>query len=90
MPDQQASVVKFPGAVTPGALDAEEVLAALKKLIPQVSSPVVQECLRTVRKEIKFLTACEGSLYEDFDDSADDQDDADDCLDEDHDASEVA
>ena len=45
-------------------LDAEEVLEALRALIPQVSSPVVQECLRAARCEIAFLTSTDGELAE--------------------------
>ena len=46
------------------ALDAEEVLEALRQLLPQVSSPVVQECLRAARCEIAYLTSTEGALAE--------------------------
>jgi hypothetical protein len=45
-------------------LDAEEVLAALKALIPQVHSPVVQECLRAARCEIAYLTSTDGQYKE--------------------------
>ena len=45
-------------------LHAEEVLEALRELIPQVSSPVVQECLRAARCEIAYLTSTEETLAE--------------------------
>ena len=45
-------------------LDAEEVLETLKALIPQVYSPVVQECLRAARCEIAYLTSTEGEFKE--------------------------
>lgn len=45
-------------------IDPEEVLEMLRELIPQVSSPVVQECLRAARCEIAYLTSTEGTLEE--------------------------
>ena len=51
-----------PAVLPARPLDAEEVLEALRALIPQVSSPVVQECLRAARCEIAFLTSTDGKL----------------------------
>ena len=45
-------------------LDAEEVLETLRALIPQVYSPVVQECLRAARCEIAYLTSTGGEFNE--------------------------
>ena len=45
-------------------LDAEEVLETLRELIPQVHSPVVQECLRAARYEIAYLTSTGGEFKE--------------------------
>ena len=52
------------------ALDAEEVLLALRQLIAQTSSPVVQECLRVARCEIAYLTSTEAALAEQDEDEA--------------------
>ncbi len=46
------------------SLDAEEVLETLQGLIPQVASPVVQECLRSARYEIAHLTSTQGELHD--------------------------
>ncbi|HKB38134.1 MAG TPA: hypothetical protein VKD72_16930 [Gemmataceae bacterium] len=45
------------------SLDSEEVLETLHALIPQVASPVVQECLRSARYEIAHLTSTQGELH---------------------------
>ena len=50
-------------------LDAEEVLEALRALIPQVYSPVVQECLRAARCEIAYLTSTGGEFKEEDEES---------------------
>ena len=51
-------------------IDSEDVLETLRALIRQVSSPVVQECLRAARCEIAFLTSSEGNFAEDEEEGA--------------------
>jgi len=63
---QRSSAAARRSAALP-RLDAEEVLETLQALIPQVASPVVQECLRAARYEIAYLTSTEGEIKEEDD-----------------------
>jgi hypothetical protein len=70
MSPRSTAGVRQPALSLEHALDPEEVLEALRALIGQVSSPVVQECLRVARCEIAFLTSTEGEFTEDEDEEA--------------------
>ncbi len=52
-------------------MDPERVLEMLRELIPQVSSPVVQECLRSARCEIAFLTSSDAGFPEEDEEDED-------------------
>jgi len=64
MSHRSSAGARQPALLPDHPMDSEEVLDTLRVLIQQVSSPVVQECLRAARCEIAFLTSTEGKLTE--------------------------